>query len=111
MLEAELAEWKDAQKRDHELVAVVRIALKLRKGDIEGVVEGFKSLTLKDVSDMYDPALVDMSLELCWDAIATASKSGPETLARQPLQAVQRQLVRQLYRIEVRGPAGSGRVW
>ena len=33
------------------------------------VVQGMKSLTRDDVPDMYDPALLEMSLEICADAI------------------------------------------
>ena len=44
-LETELSQWKDAQERDQDLVDAVRIAIKLKKGDFEAVVEGMKTLT------------------------------------------------------------------
>ena len=56
-LESELSSWKAAKTHDQELVEVVRIAIKLRKADFDGVLEGFKGLSRDDVPDMYDPAL------------------------------------------------------
>ena len=43
VLEAELSQWKDAKKRDQDLVDAVRIAIKLKKNDLEGVVQGMKT--------------------------------------------------------------------
>jgi serine/threonine protein kinase len=99
-LESELSVWKAAKTHEHELVDVVRIAIKLRKTDFEGVLEGFKNLTRDEVSDMYDPGLVELSLEICTDALA-AARAGAESIVRETLQEVQLNLVRQLYRIEV----------
>ena len=99
-LESELSVWKAAKTHEHELVDVVRIAIKLRKTDFEGVLEGFKNLTRDEVSDMYDPGLVELSLEICTDALA-AARSGTESIVRETLQEFQLNLVRQLYRIEV----------
>jgi serine/threonine protein kinase len=100
-LESELAVWKADKTHELELVDVVRIALDLRKNDIPGVLKGFKGLTRDEVSDMYDPALVELSLEICTEALAVATRTGTESIVRETLQDVQSHLVWQLYRIEV----------
>ena len=67
-----------------------------RKADFEAVVEGLKNLTRDDVPDMYDPALVEMSLEICADAIAAAGpRRAPSSMRRQRSSEFQVQLVRQ----------------
>jgi len=100
-LESELTQWKAAKGHDQELVHVIRIAIKLGKADFVEVVEGFRKLMHDDVPDMYDPAIVEMSLEICVDAMAEANRASTETMLRQELQQFQMQLMRQLYRIEV----------
>jgi hypothetical protein len=100
-LESELSAWKSAKTHEQELVEIVRIAVKLRKGDIEGVIEGFKILSRDKLSDMYDPALVELSIEICADAAAASLRSGTGSIEREALQDVQSNLVWQLYRIEV----------
>jgi eukaryotic-like serine/threonine-protein kinase len=100
-LKSELAQWSGAQGRDKELVAVIQIAVDSRKGDIKAVVEGMKSLTRDDVPDMYDPALVELCLEISSDALVSPVSGNPGVV-RQELLKYQPQLVRQLYRIEVR---------
>ncbi len=100
-LESELSRWSGAKRRDQELVDVIRVGIKLRKADFEGVVEGFKPLTRDEVSDMYDPALVEFSLEICGDALVAAVRGGTESILRETLQGFQFYLARKLYRIEV----------
>jgi eukaryotic-like serine/threonine-protein kinase len=100
-LESELSSWKSAKTHEHELVEIVRIAVKLRKADIDGVLEGFKGLSRDKLADMYDPALVELSIEICADALAASLRSGTGSIEREALQDVQSNLVWQLYRIEV----------
>jgi hypothetical protein len=63
-----------------------------------------KNLTKDDVPDMYDPALVEICLEISSDAMASPVSVNPN-IVRQELFKYQRQLVHQLYRIEVRPDA------
>jgi eukaryotic-like serine/threonine-protein kinase len=109
-LEAELSKWKDAQKRDQNLADAVRIAIKLKKGDFEAVVQGMKTLTRDDVPDSFDTALLEMSMEICADAMNAATRADLESM-RGTLRAVQVQLVRRLHRLELpnagRPPAGA----
>ena len=100
-LHSELSVWKADKTLELELVDVVRIAIDLRKNDIPGVLKGFKGLARDEVSDMYDPALVELSLEICTEALAVSTRSGSESIVRETLQDVQARLVWQLYRIEV----------
>jgi serine/threonine-protein kinase len=107
-LRSELVQWKEALQREQDLAAIIRLAMALRKGDLDGVVKGFENQTDSGVADLHDPGLVALSLEICSDALQVAQRSGKATLA-QPLRRAQGQLMRQLYRIEVGEPAGAGR--
>ena len=110
VLETELSQWKDAKKRDHDLVDSLKTAIKLKKGDLEGSVQGMKSLINDDVPGIFDPALVELNLEVCADAVAAADHSGIGSM-RGTFQNCWAQLVRRLYRIERPGgvkPAGRG---
>jgi serine/threonine-protein kinase len=100
-LESELTRWPAAKRHDQELVEIMRIGIKLRKDDFEGVVDGFKPLTRDEVSDMYDPALVEFGLEICGDARDAAVRAGAESILRDTLQGIHSHLLRRLYRIEV----------
>ncbi len=100
-LELELTGWKAAKTHERELAEVVRIAIKSRKADFDGVLEGFKALTRDNVSDIYDPALVELSLEICSDSLTSADRTGVGSAEKGALQEIQAHLVRQLYRIEV----------
>ncbi|HKI21578.1 MAG TPA: protein kinase [Isosphaeraceae bacterium] len=105
-LVAELSKWEESQKRDQELVAMAGVAISARKGDLEAVVEGFKGLTKDDLSDILDPALVELGLEICTDVMA-ATGSGAQSVARESLQSDQKKLIRRLYRIELSGTVKS----
>jgi eukaryotic-like serine/threonine-protein kinase len=100
-LESELSHWPAAKRHDQELVDVMRIGIKLRKADFEGVVEGFKVLTRDEVPDMYDPALVEFGLEICAEAATAAARGGAESILKETLHGLQTHLIKQLYKIEV----------
>ncbi len=102
-LEAELSAWKDAPRRDQELVEMLGIAIKSRKGDVEGVVEGLRNVTRDEAQAILDPTLLGLGLEICVD-LSDSLGQGARAIAREPLLAFQRILLRRLYRIELRGP-------
>jgi eukaryotic-like serine/threonine-protein kinase len=108
VLASELAGWDKAQTHDKELIGLIRVALKLKAGDHKGVAEWFESLTQAGVAHMDDPGLLALSLEIAMDALQAAQKSGNQTIAGDLRRALA-QIVRQLYRIEVGNPAGTGR--
>jgi serine/threonine protein kinase len=101
-LVSELSRWEEKQKRDQELVAMGQVAYSARKGDLEAVIEGFKDLTKDDLSDILDPALIELGLEICSDVTNTPG-SGSQSIAGESLRSVQRKLILRLYRIELSG--------
>ncbi len=105
-LGTELSAWKEAQKRDRDLAALIGLALQLKKGDLGAVEKGFEKLSEADVADMYDPALVALNLEVCSDALQAVRKSGNQTIEA-PLRKALRQLARQLNQIEIGEAAGA----
>ena len=109
VLGPELASWKQGQKRDRDLAAVIQRAVDLKRGDLGAVEKGFEKLTEADVADLYDPSLVAFNLEVCADALrAVQQKSGTQTI-EEPLRRALRRLVLHLYRVETGGVAGAVR--
>jgi eukaryotic-like serine/threonine-protein kinase len=100
-LDAELSHWSEAQKHDQKLDQIVKIAIKLKNRDFDGVVDGMNALIRED-AEIYDPALVELSLEVCTDASSAASRAGAESILQETLRACHNKLIRQLYKIEVR---------
>jgi serine/threonine-protein kinase len=100
-LDAELGRWNAAQKHDQKLDQIVKIAIKLKTRDFDGVVEGMNLLTKDDVAEIYDPALVELGLEVSSDALFAASHAGAETILQDTLRGSHMKLVRQLFKIEV----------
>ena len=75
-LGSELEAWKQSQRRDKELAALIHLALDLKKGDLGAVEKGFAKLTEAEVADMYDASLVAFSLEVCADALKAVQNNG-----------------------------------
>ncbi len=105
-LGTELSAWKEAQQRDKDLAALIVLAIQLKKGDLGAVEKGFEKLTATDVADMFEPALVAMSLEVCSDALQAVRKSRNQTI-EEPLRRTLRLLWRQLNHIEIGEAAGA----
>jgi len=107
-LGAELEAWKQGQKRDRDLAALIHLALDLKQGDLGAVEKGFAKLSEAEVAEMYDASLVAFNLEVCADALTAVQKSGTQTI-EEPLRRALRRLVWHLNRIEIGGPVGAGR--
>jgi hypothetical protein len=71
------------------------------------VAQGFEKRAQAGVTDLNDPALVALSLEVCTDALRIVQRSGTATMA-DPLRLAIRTLLRQLNRIELVDPASGG---
>jgi serine/threonine-protein kinase len=105
----ELEGWKERQARDAELAQVIDVGVKVRNGDYEGASELVRKMTQGgDIANIYDPTLVQLNLEINADAIAVMNKSALLS-PTQPFYRAQVQLYRQLFRIEGRNPAGTGK--
>jgi eukaryotic-like serine/threonine-protein kinase len=107
-LAAELPAWKDAQKRDKDLAALILVALDLKKGDLGAVEKGFEKLTQAEVAEMYEASLVSLNLEVCWDALRAMQKSGTPTIAA-PLRAALGRLLWHLGQLEIGVQVGAAR--
>lgn len=103
-LETELSQWKEAKKLDQDLADALRVAIKLQKNDFGGVVQGIKTLTQNDVPDSFDPALLELCMEICVDAATTAGRNGNDSMVP-TLNECRRRLLRRLYMVEL--PRGS----
>jgi hypothetical protein len=103
-LGSELTAWKDGQKRDKDLAALIQLALDLKKGDLGAVEQGFGKMEAQ-LAEMYDATLVAFSLEVCSDALQAVQRSGTVAIAP-PLRKALLSLVQKLYQIEV---GGAGR--
>jgi serine/threonine-protein kinase len=108
LLASELSGWNKAQTHDRELVGLIRIALKLKAGDLKGVAAGLDGFRQAGVAHMDDPALLALSLEIGTDALQAALHGGNQTIAADLRKALV-PLIGQLYRIELGNSAGAGR--
>jgi serine/threonine-protein kinase len=108
ILASELAGWNKAQTHDKELVGIIRIALKLKAGDLKGAAAGFDNFRQAGVAHMDDPALLTLSLEIGTDALQAAQKVNNQTIAADLRRALA-PIIGQLYRIELGNPASAGR--
>ncbi len=105
VLAAELSAWKQAQHRDRDLAALIRIAMDLEKGDLGAVESGFQRLVDTEVPSMYDPTLVSLGLEICADAVKVVRRGTSTQAIEAPLRRAMQRLMLHLNRIELGGPA------
>ena len=104
VLASEVTAWDKAQTRDRDLVAVIKLAINLRTGDLKAVSEAFGNLKSDAVKEMDEPTLVALRLEICADALEKATRIGNQTLA-EPLRKALRALSVRLDRLELPDPA------
>jgi eukaryotic-like serine/threonine-protein kinase len=111
-LKGELAAWQAAKTRDQELTRIIDCALKLLNKDLEGVLEGMSRITgpdertrpgARDEPGIYDPGLLEFSVEILADALKLASQPGPQAagINKDKLAAVQFRLVSYLRRVRM----------
>ncbi len=105
VLASELSAWKQAQHRDRDLAALIRIAMDLEKGDLGAVESGFQRLVDTEVPSMYDPTLVSLGLEICADAVKVVRRGTSTQAIEVPLRRAMQRLIIHLNRIELGGGA------
>jgi serine/threonine-protein kinase len=109
LLATELAAWKEKQARDEELVEVIQLALKVRKHDYEAAAERARLMALKEIGKIWDPTLLQLSLEINVDAMNAMAKNAIK-IPPDPFFRSQRQLYRQLFRVEwLANPGNAGK--
>jgi serine/threonine-protein kinase len=102
-LAADLARRTDGPARDRELAAILDVAVRLLREDLAGAVEGLDRLRSQLI---FDPALVELKLEIVWDAQRLASRQGIQPVANR-LRQIQSELAPRLFLME--GPAAGNR--
>jgi eukaryotic-like serine/threonine-protein kinase len=83
----ELLAWRAAKTPDLELARIIEAALKLLARDLDGVIEAMSHVAgsdqrgrgaARDEPNIYDPGLLEFSVEIVADALALASQPGPQ---------------------------------
>jgi len=108
-LATDIERWKGALAAEESLAVVIRTALALfEEGDLDGVIKNYN--TPGSLSSLYDPALVELSIEVMEQA-RTAAFRNPNTpkVTKDKILDTRNDLVSNLYRIENPAPTGRGR--
>jgi serine/threonine-protein kinase len=111
-LKLELTAWQAAKTRDQELARIIDCAVKLLNKDLEGVLEGMSRIAgpgdragpgARDEPGIYDPGLLEFSVEILADALKLASQPGPQAagINKDKLIGVQNRLISYLRRVRM----------
>lgn len=106
-LATEIEHWEGTITPEENLAAVIRTALALfEEGDLDGVIKNFNPPG--SLSSLYDPALVELSIEIMAQARTAASRTPTiPKITKDKLLETQHSLVSNLFKIE--NPASTGR--
>ncbi len=102
-------EHRETNTSEKDLVAVIHTALALfEEGDLDGVIKNYN--LPGSLSGLFDPALVELSIEIMEQASETARRT-PNTpkVMKEKLRETQHELVSNLFKIENPAPTGRGR--
>jgi serine/threonine-protein kinase len=108
-LATDIENWDVKITPEKDLAAVIRTALALfEEGDLDGVIKNYN--TPGDLSALYDPALVELSIEVMEQARIAAFRT-PTTpkVTKDKILDTRNDLVSNLFRIENPAPSGRGR--
>jgi serine/threonine-protein kinase len=108
-LATDIENWDVKITPEKDLAAVIRTALALfEEGDLDGVIKNYN--TPGDLSALYDPALVELSIEVMEQARIAAFRT-PTTpkVTKDKILDTRNDLVSNLFRIENPAPPGRGR--
>jgi hypothetical protein len=97
--------WRGAKTSDLELARIVDPALKLLARDLDGVIDTMSRVagpdertrsTARDEPNIYDPGLIEFSVEIVADALSLASQPGPQAgaIKTDRLAGIQNRLMR-----------------
>ncbi len=108
-LATEIEHWEDKITPEKDLAAIIRTALAFfEEGDLDGVIKHFNSPG--SLSSLYDPALVELSIEIIEQAHIAASRIPTTTKrTRDNLRETQHDLVSNLFNMESPSPSSRGR--
>ncbi len=108
----ELTAWRAAKTSDQELVRIIDCALKVLNKDLDGVIENMSRIAgpeerarpgARDEPSIYDPGLLEFSVEIVADALKLASQPGPQTgeIKKEKLVGIQNRLISYLRRVRM----------
>ncbi|HMF36892.1 MAG TPA: protein kinase [Isosphaeraceae bacterium] len=108
----ELVAWRAAKTRDQELARIIDCALKLLNQDLDGVIDGTSRIAgpderaragARDEPNIYDPGLLEFSVEILADALKLASQSVPQAaeIKKEKLVGIQNRLISYLRRVRM----------
>src|SRR5208282_4435578 len=106
------AAWRAANTRDQELARIIDCALKLLSKDLDGVIDGMSRISgpderpragARDEPNIYDPGLLEFSVEILADALKLASQSGPPAaeIKKVKLVGIQNRLISYLRKVRM----------
>ncbi|MGZ3355064.1 MAG: hypothetical protein ACXVBO_09445, partial [Isosphaeraceae bacterium] len=109
---AELVAWQAAKTPDQELARIIDCALKLLSKDLDGVIDGMARIACpderaragaRDEPNIYDPGLLEFSVEILADALKLASQPGPQAseIKKEKLVGIQNRLISFLRRVRM----------
>ncbi len=108
----ELTAWRAAKTSDQELVRIIDCALKVLNKDLDGVIENMSRIAgpeerarqgARDEPSIYDPGLLEFSVEIVGDALKLASQPGPQTgeIKKEKLVGIQNRLISYMRRVRM----------
>jgi serine/threonine-protein kinase len=115
-LRGELSTWTAGKTADKELGQIIDPAIKLLSRDLDGVIDGLSRITVPDdwartkasEPGIFDPGLLEFSVEVVADALRLASQPGAPAgeIKREKLVAIQGRLMNFLRRVRMSEWAG-----
>ena len=107
-----LSPGKPPRLADQELARIIDCALKLLNKDLDGVIDGMSRIAgpderarpgVRDEPNIYDPGLLEFSVEILADALKLASQPGPQAagINKDKLVGIQNRLISYLRRVRM----------
>jgi serine/threonine-protein kinase len=108
----EILAWRAAKTPELELARIIDPALKLLARDLDGVIDAMSRIAspderarspARDEPNIYDPGLIEFSVEIVADALSLASQPGPQAgaIKTDRLAAIQDRLITYLRKVRM----------